>query len=214
MLPADDAYFSLPLAPPWAPEASPFRTKGVAYVNHVAYYESELPGGLDALARELRDPMLARFLRHRFATSEWYDVLPSPFFSRAAARIRGVSFAEQVNDLNVFSAKRKINRIYRALLRVVSAEAIAVALPKFAAISQDFGRAEARVVASKHVHGLRTGIPQLLVSWFALAAGSYSKAALEIAGARDVSITWSAPEREGEQGGQKLYRMPFDVRWS
>jgi hypothetical protein len=198
-------------APPLPPGKSPFLVSGLVYRSLLAFVQLTLPGGAAGLASQL-DPAVVRFLTQRFDVFSKFDALPLPCIALAAAALRGVTFEEQLRDANQH-AEARAGAIYRGLLAVLSAEMVALALPRAAAIVQLFGRTNTRVVAERHVHGMRRGVPQTLVRWASLSSAYYLESALARAGAREVSIVFSAPSAEGEVCGQPTFALPFEITW-
>lgn len=213
-LPADyeRPIFDLPAAPPFAPGSSPFRVAGVVYRGLFEFIEAHVPGGLKRVLAELRQPELERFLESRFAVASWYDATPVPYLGQAVARARGVSFARQVQDSNRWSEERA-GVIYRALLVFLSAERIASALPRAAAVVHDFGKIYSQPDGPHRIVGRRTGVPRPLVRWLVLSHATYLELALRRIGAATVRVDFGPPERDGQTGGVDTYAMPFSLAW-
>jgi hypothetical protein len=203
--------FELTSALPFAPGTSPFRVAGVVYKNLIAFVNANVTGGFDAVRRDL--PLdVAEYLdgpRDLFAK---YDAIPLPFVNAAIARRRGVRFDEQLRDSNQWSEAQN-GALYRAVLAVLSAQSVALALPRAAAIAQHFGRTTTRVSGERSVSGTRSGVPRTLVRWTGFASAHYLERALARAGAREPQIAYGVPTLDGELSGEPTYALPFTVDW-
>jgi hypothetical protein len=205
--------FDLPAVPPFAPGTSPFRVAGTVYRTLATFVEASVPGGLKALKEALGEPRLALFLDGTFATTTKYDAVPLPYVAAAAAKLRGVTFADQIRDSNRF-AEERVGMVYRALLSILSADALARALPQATRIVQDFGNVRTEAAGPTHVRGTRSGIPQVLLRWMALSNGAYLERALERAGAARPRVDFGGAEQDGEVHGHPTYAIPFDITWA
>jgi hypothetical protein len=208
-----DPRFALKAQVPFPPGTSPFHTLGAAYVTFVGFVKANVPGGVDALGGALSDPALARFLAQPFSGSRNYDLVPLPYLGTAAARLRGVTFHQQLRDANRAGAKTAVAKVYGALFRVLSTETVASVLPRAAAILFDFGRVQASVAGTNCVRGTRSGVPHTLVAWTAMSSGAFIETTLENAGARAPRVIFGEPVEEGNVAGQATYEMPFDITW-
>jgi hypothetical protein len=205
--------FDLPPTPPFAPGKSPFCVAGTVYRTLATFIEVSVPGGMKAMKSALPDPRLALFLDEPFTTTRKYDAVPVAYVAAAAAKVRGVPFAEQIRDANRF-AEERVGVVYRALLSCLSADALARALPQAVRIVQDFGTVRTEVVGSKHVKGVRGGIPQVLARWFAYSSAAYLERALVRAGAKQVRVEFDGVARDGELEGHPTYAAPFHITWA
>ena len=210
----DDPYYALPEACPFVPGSSPFRIKGWGYTGDLAFYDQFVPGGIEAVARNVRDPAVASFLSRSFVPDAWYDLLPKLYLSQAAARARAVSFEAHCREVSRYHAQDKFSGIYRPLLRVVSSEMIAVWTPRLASSFYDFGSTESAVVSPRTVRVVRHGVPRVAVHWWAAAASAYFEFCLEAAGARLPHVRWLATEPDGERLGMELVKMPLEITWA
>jgi hypothetical protein len=205
------AEFEPQRSPPLAPGTSPFLVAGLVYKGLLAFIEAEIPGGFATLASEL-EPPVANFLRQRFDALSRFDALPLPCIALGAATLRRVSFEQQLCDSNR-RAEARAGAIYRGLITVLSAETVALALPRAAAIVQYFGRTITRVTAERRVQGMRRGVPQTLVRWACFSSAYYLESALTRVGARESRVAFGSPSAEGESNGQITYAVPFEVTW-
>jgi hypothetical protein len=177
----------------------------------VAFLEATLPGGRAAL-RGVLDPGAHAYLMQSFDMLARFDALPLPCIAVASASLRGVSFDEQLRDANRH-AEARAGSVYRGILRVLSAEMVALAVPRATAIVQLFGRTTARVVSDRRVQGVRRGVPRTLVRWTCVSSAYYLESALVRAGARDPNVVFGTPSVEGSVSGQPTYALPFEITW-
>jgi hypothetical protein len=208
-----DSLYSLPAALPFPAGTSPFRQKGNAYLGDIAYINQVVPGGFGAVLAAITDPNVRQFLGQPFRGGEWYDVLPNPYMQATAARLRNVSFEEHLRGTGVYHANEAVTGFYKALLRLVSNENIAIWMPRISGLYHEFGRCETRVVGPKNVHGVRTGIPRMLVRWLAVVSSSFCEKALRLAGATNARVVFGAVEPDGSTSGHPLHRVHLDITW-
>lgn len=214
-LPIADARFSLPRKLPFPPGMSPFRAGGSIYRGFVNFVNEHVPGGIERVRdsfEEERRP-LGVFLTQDFHAAARYDVIPLPFLGAEVARIRHVSFEEQLREANRWNEAR-IGALYRTLLSVMSADMLALALPRAASILHDFGKTRVRAAGKKRVEGVRTGVPEVLVRWLAISTSSYIEAAISRAGASQPQVVFTEAEPDVEVRGHPTYSMKFEVSWS
>ncbi len=210
----DDPFFTLPDKCPFLPGSGPFRIKGWGYVGDIAFYSEFVPGGIDAVAKHVKDPTIAAFLSRTFTPDAWYDLVPKLYLSQAAARARGLAFDVHCREVSRYHAADKFSGIYRPLLRVVSSEMIAVWTPRLASNFYDFGSTESQVVGERTVRVVRKGVPRVAVQWWAAAASAYFEYCLETAGARLPHVRWYPVEADGERLGMELAKMTLDITWA
>jgi hypothetical protein len=210
----DDPYFALPEACPFPPGSGPFRIKGWGYIGDLRFYAEFVPGGIDAVAKHVKDPTVAAFLSRSFTPDAWYDVVPKLYLSQAAARARGVAFTTHCREVSRWHAQEKFSGIYRPLLRVVSSEMMALWTPRLTSSFYDFGSTESRVVGERLVRVVRRGVPRVAVQWWAAAASAYFEYCLQTAGARLPHVRWLPTEPDGERLGMELVKMPLEITWA
>ena len=195
------------------PGRSPFHAAGVVYRGVRDYVDAEVPGGLAAVQAELHHAGLATFFGQDFRAIGRYDILPLPYVTTALARLRRVSFQQQLRDSNRYSEAR-IGALYRALLQVLSAEMVAMAVPRGVSIAFDFGGTTMAVIGPRLVRGKRTGIPKSLVRWVGYGNAAYLELALIRSGAALARVASGTPVHEGASSGMELYSVPFEVSWA
>lgn len=204
--------FDIPGVPPFTPGTSPFRVAGVLYRGLADFVRLHVDGGMPAVAAHMDDARLAAFVSQPFAATARYDAVPLPYLGAAVARARGVTFERQIQDSNRW-AEENVGVVYRALLGIISAETVALAVPKAAAIAHDFGKARTTVAGPRLVRGVRTGVPHVLCRWLALSNGYYLEQALLRAGAQRAGVRFEGEERDGEVEGHPTYALPFEIEW-
>lgn len=208
-----DPRFALPREPPFAPGTSPFHTLGVAYTGLMEFVAKRVPGGVDAFRRALPTEALGRFFEGSFSSSRNYDVLPLPYAAQVIARLRGISFVEQIREANRAAARAGFAKAYSALLRTIQGETLVLALPRAVAVLHDYGKVTVSIGGPKSVHGARHGVPHVLVAWTAISAGGFIETMMEDGGAKDVRMIFLDPEPDGLVQGQTTYRLPFRIEW-
>ncbi len=203
-----------PTRSPFPVGEGPFRQKGNGYLGDFTYFDREVRGGTKAVLAAIADPRLREFLSQTFRGSEWYDAFPCVELHAAAARLRGVSFSDHRRAVGEFHAREAGGGIYRALLRFVSNENVAVWGPRVSSIYFEFGKTETRAVADKEVHGMRRGLPAGLVQFVMFASRGFCEETLRMAGAKSPSLEIGAVDPEETAHGQQLYKAGLTIRWT
>ena len=198
---------------PFAPGTSPFRIKGIAYRGHVDYATRFIPGGPAAVNAAFRNPALTTFFEQQFLAATWYDALPLVPVWYACARVLKQPPMEFLRIRTRHQASQDINGVYRLLLKVASAEAVALRMPRVVAQYFDFGTASAQVLRPGVVRVEHTGFPAYMASWFSIVAETYLHVALELAGASKVHVRRQPFELTGEAHGLPVGRMIGDVQF-
>ena len=209
----DDPRFALPPEPPFPPGTSPFHTLGVAYTGLLEFVTRKIPGGVPAFIKAMPTPSLARFFEQPFSSSRNYDVVPLPYAGATIARMRGISFADQLRDSNRIAARAGFAKAYSTLLRTIRSDTLVLALPRAVAILHDFGKVKVEVASPHCVEGARAGLPHVLVAWSAISNGAFISTMMEDGGAKDVRVTFSEPEPDGMVRGHPTHRLPFRIEW-
>jgi hypothetical protein len=195
-----------------APGDSPFRIKGVAWRDTLARHQ-ELPGGCEAVARQLPNDSLRGFYAQSFLASGWYDVLPMMFVDAAAARVAGLDYGESLRSGTRRQANRVLSGVYRTFMRMMVPSAVAWSLPRLAASYYDFGAVETERVDAQHVRGTVRGVPRVLAAWYATSSLEFVLVALELSGCVRPTLDWAAPHGGGTRDGYVLTDLTFDIRW-
>lgn len=208
-----DPLFGPPLSHPFPAGTSPFRQKGNGYIGDFAHLDTCVPGGAKAVVASITDPGTRIFFAQRFRASDWYDAFPGVTLHAAAAQLRGVPFAEHRRQVGAYHAATA-GSVYRALLLVLSNEAIAIWGPRVSSIYFEFGKFETRASAHNEVTGVRRGMPAGLVQNTMHGSKGFTEETLRLAGAKSVSFEIGAVETGGRLHAQTLYDAAIRVRWT
>ena len=211
---AGDPAFAPPARLPFPPGTGPFRQKGNGYLGDLAYFEASVRGGSGAVIQALPDAALRAFHEQRFRGSEWYDAFPATALHSAAARLRGVAFAEHRRQVGAYHAREAGGGIYRTLLRVLSTDNVAVWAPRVSSIYFEFGKTKTSAVAPKDVAGVRSGLPEGLLQFVMFASKGFCEETLLLAGAKTASFDLGAVRIDDRAHGQDLYSVDFFIRWT
>ncbi len=195
-----------------APGASPFRIKGVAWLDTVSRHH-ELPGGCAAVAALLPTDAHRRFYEQSFLPSGWYDVMPMLFVDAAAAKLQGLSFERSLRTGTRRQAHRVLSGIYRSFVKLMVPSAVAWAIPRLAANYYDFGDVTTERVSVQHVRGCVKGIPIVLADWYAITSLEFVLVALELCGCVRPTVEWGIPAGSMQREGFVLADLAFDIRW-
>jgi len=163
---------------PIAPGKSPFRTKGLTYRAVIDQIERTVPAGLEALCETL-EPALREFAAQPFLASSWYDLLPVVPISEAGARAAGQLLTPWLTEAAQKTAVEQSGGVYRFLLGLVSAETIALYVPRLTSRYFDFGSIETRRDSEHVVRLLRRGTPSYCVPWYRITGPEYVRAVME-----------------------------------
>ncbi|MBL8683650.1 MAG: hypothetical protein JNK05_31050 [Myxococcales bacterium] len=205
---------------PTEPGKSPFRIKGVAWLDTLARH-SELPGGCSAVASLLPTPAHRAYYEQSFLPSGWYDVLPMLFCDAAAARVAGLTLEDSLRQGTRRHAHRVLSGIYRSFVRVLVPSAVAWALPRLASNYYDFGSVTTERVSVQHVRGTVRGVPEVVADWYAVTSLEFVLVALDLCGCVKPTLDWTThstrddPRRAAREpsGGFALTDLDFDIRW-
>lgn len=214
MTAVSDPLFTTPWSPPFPPGESPFRQKGNGYRGDLEYLDAKMDGGRKGVIAAIAFEPVRAFLEQSFVGSEWYDAYPCAVLHAAAARLRGIPFAEHRRQVGAYHASSAMNAIYRSLLRVISNRNIALWGPRISSIYFEFGKSETRVVGPNEVSGIRHGVPAGLVQFVVFASKGFCEQALLLAGARTSIMEIHDVQQEGSAHGQALYKTSLTIRWN
>jgi hypothetical protein len=207
MHPVDD-----PEALPFAAGTSPFHVKGVAYLGHVDYAEKHIPGGAQAVAEAMHDPALRGFFQQKFLAASWYDVFPMVPVWHTCAKLLHQNPTDFMRERMRYQAASDIHGVYRFLLKLASAKAIALRLPRVMQQYFDFGISESRVAGPGLVRATVSGVPEAIAAWFRLAGETYTVIALGLAGVTFVQVRRLPVFPAGEAHGVRLVSLGFDIQ--
>jgi hypothetical protein len=198
---------------PFPPGKSPFHIKGLAYRGHVDYANKFIPGGPAAVNATFRDPRLTAFFEQQFLAASWYDALPILPLWYACAQVTNEPAIEFLKTRTRHQAREDIHGVYRLILKLASAETVALRMPRAVGKYFDFGGTEAYVVRPGVVRMRQTGIPLIMAPWFGIVGETFVNVALEIAGATGVKVRRKPIEPAGEAHGTPLGTMEADVQF-
>ena len=193
---------------------SPFHVKGNVYAGTKQFFAKKVDGGLDALYKAIDDPALAEFIQQKFVAVAWYDVLPAVPLIRAEARVLGLGTKRYLQLRTAYQAEQDLAGVYRMILKLASAELVALKMPRLFAQVFDFGTSDARVVAPGHVEGAVRDFPASLFDWFSVSLEVYTRAALKMTGAREAAVVARRVKSSAPPGGEPMASLQIDMRWS
>jgi hypothetical protein len=188
--------------------------KGHVYRGNYQYFAEHVPGGLAAVLGLLPTDGMRRFFEQRFTPDQWYDTLPNVYLQDGAARLQGVSVFEQGRRIGAFHARARMTGLYRAMLKVLSNESVAIWAPRVSALYYSFGRLESRVVGPRRVSLRRAGVPVMMVPWIAATMTGVGEEMLTLAGAQKVRVSLDEATLEDTRSGYPLCRIEGEITWS
>ncbi len=207
----DAPVFAPPELLPFPAGTGPFRQKGNGYLGDFAHFDLCVPGGAKAVVAALPEASRA-FFSQRLRPSDWYDAFPGATLHAVAARLRSVPYAEHRRQVGVYHAGAA-GSVYRALLRVVSNENVAMWGPRVSSLYFEFGRFETRVAGPRLVEGTRRGVPAGLVQSVLHGSKGFTEETLRLAGAKTASFEIGEVLLQGRSYGQDLYDVSIRVAW-
>ncbi len=196
-------------------QQSPFQVKGLVYGGAQAYYAEHVPGGLPAVLKQLEDPGVRQFFEQRFNPSLQYDVLPLVPISAAAAKASGLTPEQLVVNNSQWMAHRDINGIFRILLKLSTPWLVASMLPKASLQYFNFGTAEGKMPDRTTLEAQQKGVPYLLAPWMIWAVTGFAPVALELAGAKNVTVTRAdAIQKDGVVSNHVTCTLSWKITWT
>ncbi|GAC1353330.1 MAG: hypothetical protein NVSMB1_25820 [Polyangiales bacterium] len=195
--------------------AGPFHAKGLVYHGARDYYDLKVPGGSGAArARAIKKhPELARFFDNAMIAGGWYDVMPILPYSLAAAELSQIPHSQLVRENAAWLARRDLRGVYRVVLSLASIDLIATRVPALSMRYFDFGSADATIFGKGVMESSRKGIPRDLVEWFVWAVEGFVPVSLKLAGAREVTVSVVAIERDNRNAATALDTIRFRIAW-
>jgi hypothetical protein len=197
---------------PFAAGTSPFHIKGVAYQGHVAWADGFVPGGASAVADGFRDPALRTFFAQQFLAASWYDVFPMTAAWHRCAEMLQQQPNEFLRMRTRHQAMRDIPGVYKFILKIATAEAVALRVPRVVQRYFDFGSSEASVVGPGLVHVVVHGVPAPLVPWLRVVGETYIQVALELAGVTFAQLRRLPVTSGGEEHGVPLSEVGLEIQ--
>jgi hypothetical protein len=194
------------------PADAPFMGRGILFSGVIQYIKDKSPGGADAV-RERLGRNGADIDRMYLAASE-YPILPLFRIATAAAAVNRRDIFPYLRERAMAAADADMRGVYKLLLKIASPESTAGQLWK--AFNRYFApcRAEAREVGPGKMDGTLTAIPSCLDGFYVASTEGFVHRAVELAGAKGITFTWSQPTPDTPRAGIATSRIDFDVRWT
>lgn len=208
-----DPVFAPPTVLPFRAGTSPFRQKGNAYIADARYLDDVAPGGFRAAVAAVSDPDVRAFFAQTFRASDWYDAYPGAMLEAAAARARGLSFEQHRRQTGTWHAGHATRGIYGTLLKLVSAESVALWAPRISSLYFQFGKTVSRAAGPKSIDAWRSGVPRELAQWWFFASAGFSAEVLRLRGASQPVVTPHEVEDDGVAFGRELVRFRLRIEW-
>jgi serine/threonine protein kinase len=199
---------------PCPPGSSPFHIKGIAYRGVLRLLALRVPGGLDALGRELDDERIVPFLRQPFLAASWCDLLPMLPINVALARLLGKPLEVLGREQGAEQARFDVEQVYRRLFDAMTFDNVAVILARFERQYYDFGDGLGERVAPGHVVMRRLGAPEFVLPWFRAMHSAYAEQILRMKGATFVESKASAPTPAGTRDAFPVVDLETHLLWS
>ncbi|MBX3263479.1 MAG: hypothetical protein KIS78_13455 [Labilithrix sp.] len=186
--------------------------KGNAYRGLVEQIVRTVPGGVDAVSAHLSAATRSFFAQNLMAGG-WYDVVPVEELTRVASRLSG-----QPHELFCQRAARAIlerdsNGIYRAILRLATADLVVRALPYTTNRYFDFVKLDVQCLEKRRYRVTVSGVPRAVVQSYIPMTTVFIAGAIERAGGRDVETIVSAPRFHAVVRGHPVMQFQRDIRW-
>ncbi len=198
---------------PFEPGTSPFHLKGIVYRGHVEYADKHIPGGLAAVNAGFRNRALASFYEQRFLAASWYDALPIIAVAHVCARLTKKTSGDFLRERTQHQARQDIHGVYRMILKLASAEAVAMRMPRAFSQYLDFGVTEVSVTSPGVITVEQVGAPLIMAPWLSVVGDEYMRVALELAGAKSVQIRRRPTEEYGSAHGLPLAKIVAEVEF-
>jgi hypothetical protein len=198
---------------PFAPGASPFRCKGVLYVDTLDFFDENVRGGRAALIERVTSPELRAFLGRAFVVGGWYDLFPLLAMHGSASVVMGQPFREVVRMVARARIPRQFTGVYKFLLKMASPEMTMRNLPRVGATYYDFVKVDVAEVRPKTFASSASGIPAVAASAYMAATEIGVVHAVELAGGRGVKHRWLSQVPEGRAHGMDVVRVRREVSW-
>jgi serine/threonine protein kinase len=199
---------------PCPPGTSPFHIKGIAYRGVLRLLEARVPGGIEALGRELDDERIVPFLGQPFLAATWCDLLPMLPINVALAQLLGKPLEVLGREQGAEQARHDVEQVYRRLFDAMTFENAATLLGRFERQYYDFGDGVGELVAPGHILFRRFGVPEFVVRWFAPMHSAYAEQILRMKGATFVESTASPPTPAGTRDSFPVVDFETHLLWS
>ncbi|MDC0740300.1 hypothetical protein [Polyangium mundeleinium] len=198
---------------PFAPGTSPFRCKGVLYVDTLDFIDENVRGGRAAVLERVTNAALREFLGRAFVVGGWYDIFPLLAVHRSASLTTAQPFLETIRNVARARVPRQFTGLYRFLLKMASPEMTMRNLPRISGTYYDFVRVDVAEVRPKTFAASASGVPAIAASAYMAATEFGVVHALELAGARRVRHRWLSQVPEGRAHGLDVVRVRREVSW-
>jgi len=198
---------------PFAPGTSPFRCKGVLYVDTLEFLEENVRGGRDAVVSRLTNAALREFLGRAFVVGGWYDVFPLLAIHGSMSVVMGQPLLEVVRKISRARIPRQFSGLYKFLLKMASPEMTMRNLPRIGGAYYDFVRVDVAEVRPKTFMSTASGVPAVVAPAYMASTEIAVVHALELAGGRRVKHRWLSQVPEGRAHGMDVVQVRREVSW-
>ena len=198
---------------PFAQGTSPFRCKGILYVDCLEFFDQTVRGGRAALFERLPSAALRDFLGRSFVVGGWYDVFPLLSMLGSASITAGQPLLETSRTIARASVPRQFRGLYKFLLKMASPEMTMRNLPRVGGAYFDFVRVEVEEVRPKTFMSSSAGVPLIAAPVYMAVSEVAVVHALELAGARGLRHRWLPQGSEGQAHGMDVVRIRREVSW-
>jgi len=197
----------------FAPGASPFHTKGLAYRGHLEFVAEHVPGGVAAQNAAFEDDSLREFFKQPFVAGGWYDVFPLAEAGLVCARLRGEPLHALLQTRARHQVQRDLGGVYGFLARFASQRLVARGVVDASERYFDFLVTRTEQVTPTHVHATISGLPEALGDWMTVLMQSYAQATFEHVGGSEVSVRTHRGVRDGSKHGLPTVTAGLEIRW-
>jgi hypothetical protein len=198
---------------PFAVGSSPFRCKGILYVDALEYFDSQVEGGRAVLLPRLGRADLSSFFNQNFLVGGWYDVFPLLALVGSASVALGLPQLEVTRMLARVSVPKQFRGLYKFLLKMASPEMTMRNLPRVGSSYFDFVRVDVAEVRPRTYTTSGSGIPMLAAPAYMAVTEIALVTALELAGARGVRHRWLPQVAEGKKQGMDVVQIRRELSW-
>ncbi|MDI1442967.1 hypothetical protein [Polyangium sp. 6x1] len=198
---------------PFAPGTSPFRCKGVLYVDTLDFIDENVRGGRAAVLERVTNAALREFLGRVFVVGGWYDVFPLLAMHGSVSMVAGQPFLEVIRMISRARIPRQFTGLYRFLLKMASPEMTMRNLARISGTYYDFVRVDVAEVRPRTFASSASGVPAVAAPAYMAATEIGVVHALELAGARRVRHRWLSQVPEGRAHGMDVVCVRREVSW-
>jgi hypothetical protein len=199
---------------PLPPGSSPFRCKGIMYLDTLRYFDEHARDGRAGLFACVKDKLLRGFLTQSFVVSGWYDVLPMIGLHRAGVLATGRPYLELVRDVTRWQMPQQLRGIYKFVLKLTSPDMIMRNLARATNTYYDFARVDIQQIRPKTYETSSSGVPAPLAPAYMASTEVGVKMILEVTGVSDARQRWLKMEPEGSRDGVETVRVRREITWT